>query len=434
MKWTITPEQGSLDEVISIQLSDLTPKRKITLRASMLDDQQQSWSSSAVFKTDAEGKIDLHQQAPLSGSYQGVDDEGLFWSMKPAKNAAPHSLFSVAKLNAITIKLAAYEKRRLIGECEITRHIRSPQTERIDVNESDVSGILFLPGSNKNYPGVVMIPGVGGVASIEGTAALLAAKGYVVFVLAYCRYKNLPDELYELPLERFRDGIQWLKRHEQVDANRVTVMGIAKGAEALLASLCYLPDQGVKGVILQSPSHVVWQGMGKRRPEKKSSWTLFQEPLFYLSFTTPLLWMEMMKCHWYQKLKLDRWFSKGCVGVRSVSAYKRALRNKHDEEEAMIPAERMKSKILLISGQDDQVWPSSLMGKRIAAHLQQHHFAYPVIHLDFANVGHLVRYPGVPTTVQQVASAKFVFSLGGRAKEHAKANRQYWEQLLHFLK
>jgi len=42
--------------------------------------------------------------------------------------------------------------------------------------------------------------------------------------------------LAEIPLERFRDGIRWLRAHPAVDGGRIAAVAISKGAEGLLAA------------------------------------------------------------------------------------------------------------------------------------------------------------------------------------------------------
>src|SRR5689334_5515669 len=78
----ITPLESFIDESISIKVRNCEPNEKITVRAKATDDTGLKFASCAVFKTDHQGKIDLSKMEPSTGSYQGIDGAGLFWSME----------------------------------------------------------------------------------------------------------------------------------------------------------------------------------------------------------------------------------------------------------------------------------------------------------------------------------------------------------------
>src|SRR5579862_585009 len=77
---------------IDIRLSGFPVSSDVTLTA-----RYTGWGSSAVFHTDANGSIDLAMAAPTSGSYSGVDREGIVWSMSQStspddQGADPYAL------------------------------------------------------------------------------------------------------------------------------------------------------------------------------------------------------------------------------------------------------------------------------------------------------------------------------------------------------
>jgi hypothetical protein len=84
----ITPERPCLDTVLRIQMRGLPPGSEVTLRARQGDAHGHPWQSEATFSADADGTIDLAQNAPVHGSYRQVDPMGLVWSMTPAATAA----------------------------------------------------------------------------------------------------------------------------------------------------------------------------------------------------------------------------------------------------------------------------------------------------------------------------------------------------------
>lgn len=75
---------------LQIVLTGAPPGADITLQSSRTVAEftggQRSHGVQARCKADAQGRIDLATQAPLSGSHSGADVRGLFWSMTPAKD------------------------------------------------------------------------------------------------------------------------------------------------------------------------------------------------------------------------------------------------------------------------------------------------------------------------------------------------------------
>jgi hypothetical protein len=77
----IEPARARIDERVSIRVLGLEPNYTVVLRARMRDDVERDWSSYATFQADAAGAVDVSSQPALSGTYQGIDQMGLFWSM-----------------------------------------------------------------------------------------------------------------------------------------------------------------------------------------------------------------------------------------------------------------------------------------------------------------------------------------------------------------
>lgn len=428
MPCDITVKSSLLDEPVSIKLSSLPPQKKIRLTLSSIDGCNQSWQSDALFLTDMQGELDLTSAHALSGTYTGIDAEGLFWSMIPLCDAKTKSLFPVSSLPSLTYELHVYQGKVCLGKKIFSRSIMTEQVERIDIQETNVTGTLFLPRHKTTCSGIIMIPGAGGMITLESTAALLASKGYAVLIVGYYRDKNLADELYELPLERFRDAILWFKSHSRIHSDHVIAMGYSKGAEGLLATLAYFPDISLKGVVLHAPTHVIWQGMGRGKPRHESSWSLFKEPLSFLAYRADCLRFTILKKKVFALL-----FPKMSPAFSCLASYKKALRSKRREEEARIPAAQIKTPILLISGENDCLWPSSTMAEKIMNELKAAHFLYQSKHLRLPGMGHVIRHPGLPTTVSQIVFGKLSLEMGGQAQLAARSSQIYWNELLQFV-
>ena len=73
----IKPDRVLKDEEVVIRLSGFKPDQKVTVKA-----QAGNWMSNAIFEADSQGNVDLSKQAPVSGTYRGIDGMGLIWSLK----------------------------------------------------------------------------------------------------------------------------------------------------------------------------------------------------------------------------------------------------------------------------------------------------------------------------------------------------------------
>ncbi len=329
--------------------------------------------------------------------------------------------------------LTAVSAGEEIASTTLVKQVLLEGVERLEVDTGSVCGVLFSPASVQSAPGVVLIPGSTGLQALEMMASLLANHGYAVLLVGYYRYKSLPDELYELPLERFKHAIEWLAGHDKVTKGGVSAIGISKGAEGLLATASYCPDIPLKHLIGISASNVIWQGIGKGRPEQKSSWSLFGEPLPYLPMHAGSAFMEVMKRKTLQNFGLGKLWPK-CEAVSFKRAYEKALKgNKKLVEQAEIPAENIKVPITLFIGEDDALWPVKLMTQRLMARLAAKNFQYLTDCYSYPGVGHVFMPPGVPSLLS-VKLPHLCLALGGDRAASGKAYLDYWNNLLAALK
>jgi dienelactone hydrolase len=107
-------------------------------------------------------------------------------------------------------------------------------------------------------------------------------------------------------------------------------------------------------------------------------------------------------------------------------------------ERATIPVEKTRGPILLVSGADDQMWPSSALADIAMRRLETHRHPYPFRHLKYEGAGHLILVPGGPRTtrtmrLQVQGMSGRLLSMGGTPKADAEAGVDAWRSLLEFL-
>jgi len=85
------------DEKIDILMKGLMAHQEVALMMEVQTDEGHLFSSWAKFKANSNGNVDLRRDASLEGSYKGIDQMGMFWSMKP--NVANSKVYILLSIN-----------------------------------------------------------------------------------------------------------------------------------------------------------------------------------------------------------------------------------------------------------------------------------------------------------------------------------------------
>ncbi|HTB79372.1 MAG TPA: acyl-CoA thioester hydrolase/BAAT C-terminal domain-containing protein [Opitutaceae bacterium] len=232
-----------------------------------------------------------------------------------------------------------------------------------------VADFYHTEGSPKKM-GILFLGGSEGGISVLGTPRFLATNGYPVLCLAYFKAEGLPDSLEMVPLEYCDKAIAWLEANEAIQPGGIVVVGGSKGAELALLLATRHPD--IAGVIAIAPSSVVWQGLPKKfwpAPPARSSWSLLQNPVPFVPYD---------RSRWFNP------FDKLAV----YKLYQRSLTQKEAVEKATIEVEKIHGPVLLLSGNEDALWPSAEMGDAICDRLKEKGFSYKYEHVKYKGAGH----------------------------------------------
>jgi hypothetical protein len=163
---------------------------------------------------------------------------------------------------------------------------------------------------------------------------------------------------------------------------------------------------------------VVWAGLPENPAdsyrEPRSSWTLNGEPL---PFVTGAFTFELLRLVAGQDAALR-------------ASYEEGLKNETTVAAALIPVEAIQGPVLLISGGDDQLWPSAPMAEMIIERLNANGNPYDSAHLLYPDAGHGITVPYLP----MMASTQSGHILeGGSPLANAWASADSWPQVLAFL-
>nr|XP_020480345.1 acyl-coenzyme A thioesterase 2, mitochondrial-like [Monopterus albus] len=138
------------DEPVQLKVSGLRSRQVVTMRARSADERGVVFSSSATYRADGRGEIDLDRDPSLSGSYVGVEPMGLLWSMRPD---ILHKRFHKDKtITPHVVKLSVHEgegEGRMLAEATNERLVMGEGVSRVSVKEGNFEGVLFTPPGKK---------------------------------------------------------------------------------------------------------------------------------------------------------------------------------------------------------------------------------------------------------------------------------------------
>ncbi|MEM1081096.1 MAG: acyl-CoA thioester hydrolase/BAAT C-terminal domain-containing protein [Pseudomonadota bacterium] len=435
----LSEERSLRSEPVDITIKGLEPWTRVTVQLSTtfndgyFDDGR--YVSEAHFQSGADGSVEILKQAPLGGDYQGIDPFGLFWSLARAKQTAEaDGNMETAETDADEADPAAlteprqYELSILVdGEVLATRTlervaVKSGVTTR-RLNDGRLRGVLWLPPGDGPHPAFVVLSGSGG-GYPNVAAQQLVNRGYAALSLAYFGAADLPENIIEIPLEYFIEGIDWLADQPEVDPDRLGVQGRSRGGELalLLASI----EPRLKAVLAWVPSHVVWSGCCIEAAMSQSAWSLDGAPLSFagtnqIAYDRFMYWHDMIVDN---EIAIGEFFWLSMADETAVNA-------------AAIEVERIQGAIMMISGGRDEMWPASYMADQVVARLNEHNFEYPHVHVTFDEAGHALHvFPDTPMDHRLLAAypdSPLLYRMGGTPAAMAWTPHEAWRLIEQFF-
>lgn len=240
------------------------------------------------------------------------------------------------------------------------------QTKPVEITSVGLVAHLHRPEGAGPHPAVLLLGGSGGgIGWQDEMGALLAERGFVALALAYFGMEGLPDELERIPIEYVEHGLTFLRLQPDVDSLRVGVGGVSKGGE--LALLIASMHEEVRAVAAFVPSGLVFQSIAEGFPTT-SSWSYRGSEVPFVPY--------------------------GAVeSPRALADYYIAGIERADPatlEAATIPVERIAGPVLILSGREDNLWPSTMLGERVIERLDSHAFPHAHEHVAYEDAGHLI--------------------------------------------
>jgi hypothetical protein len=417
----VYPSEVMIDEPVQIWIEGAEPGQKFSIEAESdrFWSLPSTWRSRAVFQADESGRVDVSCDAPLEGTYSGVNAQGLFTSMQLVYMPRPYKQKQIADvprlhLEKITIRVKD-SADAVVAQTEIKRFALAENVHARNVCSGDVVGRYFY-SSDMTEPRPAIITLGGNKEQMEdaqGYAALFAGMGMPALALAYYRLEHLSASINQVPVEIIEKAIEWLGCQDQVDSRLIGIFGCSRGAELALVSASLISR--LRFVIAVSPSAYVFEGLDANGIKTgRSSWTYRGKDMAFVPATESKIRMAARRI--YGRVSKDT--------PQTLPLFDRALSNQNAREQARIKVENINGPVLLISGQSDKYWPSSCFAKEIEHRLKKSSHAYPVQWFDYPAAGHKIRVPYLPAFRTN----------GGTPAGNAVAGKESWQHMRGFLR
>lgn len=284
------------------------------------------------------------------------------------------------------------------------------------VNESGFQGTLYVKDGLKNKTAIILL---GGGPWGAYWAQEFATNDMVGFSLPYIGSAGLPTLPEDIDLAYFENAIQWLGKQQEVNPDKVLVMGASRNAELALVIASTLPEI-VSGVIAYAPSSVSWSNtvLPYNSNTLKPSWT-------YNDMDIPYVPMKKISGNDSNKINMLAYWEEGLANTDVVN-------------NAIIKVERIAGPVVLFSGLDDKVWPSAKMADMIAKRLKENDFKYPVKNIQYENAGHLISSNPAQKSNERIGTIgidgkKYEYLYGGTTEGDFKAKKDAKTHLIQFL-
>jgi dienelactone hydrolase len=421
MKIEASPLQSLIDAPVALRVSDAAPGQEITIRA-RVGDTFWRWESHATFAADSKGSVDTARSSALRGTYEGVDQMGLHWSMR--LNPATRELMLSGRTTPtpwdvrepVTVAITAETNSEVADSVALIRGVMAPGLIRTPIRDDGLVGTLFQHEGGARASVMVLGGSDGGLN--EAQPALLASHGYDVLALAYFGLEGLPSGLCEVPLEYFEKAIALMQRRNPRNADRIGVMGASRGGELALLLGATFPQ--IRAVVGYVPSGVMWGGLTRDQGAPPSSaWTWRGKPLPFVP----------------QRPAAEPQTGPPDAAISFTPSFLASLKDREAVEAATIPVERTSGPVLMISGDDDRLWPSATLSELACERFAGRNFRHSYRHLRNPGAGHYFRFPYMPTTVREMLHpvVPMRIAFGGNPRDDAAAARRSWDATLEFF-
>ena len=196
-------------------------------------------------------------------------------------------------------------------------------------------------------------------------------------------------------------------------------MGASRNAELALIIASTFPEY-IRGVVAYSPSSVSWSNtvLPYNSNELKTSWK-------YKRVDIPYVPMNKIKGNESNKMETLKYWKSGLAKTDFIA-------------QAAIKVEKINGPIILFSGNDDKIWPSSKMADMIEQRIKENNFKYSFQNIKYEEAGHLISSnpesnSDSRTGIINIDGKDYEFEYGGTNEGDYKAKQDAKMKLMEFI-
>lgn len=284
------------------------------------------------------------------------------------------------------------------------------------INENGFQANYYAKTDTKRKAAIVLI---GGGEWGDYWGQQFAKKGFVGLSIPYTQREGLPELPEEINLEYFEKALGWLQNQPAVDPDKIVLMGASRNAELALVIASIFPEL-VGGVVAYAPSSVSWSNtvLPYNSNILKPSWK-------YQGADIPYVPMDKIEGNASNKIETLEYWKSGLEKTGFVA-------------QAAIKVENIDGPILLFSGSDDRVWPSTFMADMIEQRVNQHNFKHRFESVKYENAGHLISSnpemtSDIRTGKMNIDGKDYEYEFGGTKEGDQKAKKDATKRLMAFI-
>ncbi|XP_052810040.1 peroxisomal succinyl-coenzyme A thioesterase-like isoform X1 [Mya arenaria] len=277
----VHPKFCLVDEKITIRLTGLASNQIVTFVADVRENGS-VFESRCVYRADDSGVVDNCTSESLDGTFKGVEQMGLFWSLKSVGARAAMRLVKKDVTRPMEFTIRVFDGNQAeapevlsdpLTKTVVRRTFMAPHVKRLPLRDGRFRGTVFLPEGTGPFPALIDMFG-GLVSQVETRAALLASHGYATLSLAYLYSEGLPQMLMDVDIDYIQEAFEWFSRLEYIDANRLGAVGLCFGGFLALTLTSILPQikavVNINGISITPGEHFgKIDSLGKEWPKKE---------------------------------------------------------------------------------------------------------------------------------------------------------------------
>ncbi|XP_067349414.1 peroxisomal succinyl-coenzyme A thioesterase-like isoform X1 [Channa argus] len=415
VKLSVHPSRGLVDEKFIVMVQKVPPGFQLTVHALYKCEDGHNWEAFGHYTADATGTVNVAEDPSLGGTYSGVEQMGLLWSLRPVPGSKPG--LRMRKMNVQTpmeVTISVYEGHQTEGFTDqvplasvlVERWYMAPGVRRVPITEGGLTATLFLPPGPGPFPGLLDLWGGGGKL-VEYRASLLASHGFASMALDYLTSKITLETGKMVGNEYFETAYRVLQQHPQILGSRIAMLGLSFGTSITLKMAAYSKVVKLRCAVCISGSHV--------QPVDGS--------------------VEQVMSFFNENSQKTR------INEDNEVIWRDLLLPIPTDPTLKVDVGRLQCPLLMVVGDDDQNWPAHDSAVDIKEMMEQAGNSHLLTVLSYPNAGHLIEPPYTPharaskfRTVTTGTSIMVMCLWGGETVAHSRAQEDAWKKILVFLR